>query len=91
MDSPPIEPEDPNRPLRMFASLSFVALVTFYLLTEHLQHTLGALPWVILLACPLLHVFMHRGHGHGGHGSHGGHEAHGGDAVPPPWDPENPR
>jgi hypothetical protein len=26
----------------------------------------------LLLACPLLHLFMHGGHGgHGGHGAHG--------------------
>jgi hypothetical protein len=24
---------------------------------------------LLLLACPLMHIFMH--HGHGGHGSHG--------------------
>jgi polyhydroxyalkanoate synthase len=30
-------------------------------------HFLGILPFLFLLACPLLHVFMH-----GGHGSHGG-------------------
>jgi hypothetical protein len=28
-----------------------------------------------LLACPLMHLFMH-----GGHGGHGGHEGHRGDA-----------
>jgi hypothetical protein len=27
---------------------------------------LGYVPWLILLACPLMHVFMHRGHGHKG-------------------------
>jgi hypothetical protein len=27
-------------------------------------HILGALPWLFLLLCPLLHLFMH---GHGGH------------------------
>jgi hypothetical protein len=32
---------------------------------------LGALPYLILLACPLMHLFMHRGHGHhAGHGEH---------------------
>lgn len=25
------------------------------------------LPWLVLLACPLMHVFMHGGHQHGGH------------------------
>jgi hypothetical protein len=28
------------------------------------------LPFLFLLACPLLHLFMH-----GGHGSHGGHRS----------------
>jgi hypothetical protein len=26
------------------------------------------LPWLLLAACPLMHVFMH--HGHGGHQHH---------------------
>jgi hypothetical protein len=28
----------------------------------------GALPLLFLLACPLMHVFMHHGHGHHHHG-----------------------
>ena len=32
--------------------------------------TLALLPFAFLAACPLMHFFMHRGHGHGGH-SHG--------------------
>lgn len=63
----------------MVASCFFVAVVGFYLVTEHLQHTLGVLPYLILLACPLLHLFMHRGHG--GHGGHGGHAHHGSDGA----------
>lgn len=39
----------------------------FYLVTEHRPHLYGLLPYLILLACPLMHVFMHKGHGHGGH------------------------
>ncbi|MCY1563254.1 hypothetical protein D9M68_1007690 [compost metagenome] len=35
----------------------------YFLLTEHLVHVVGALPYLLLLACPLMHVFMHRGHG----------------------------
>jgi hypothetical protein len=28
---------------------------------------------VLLLSCPVIHLFMHRGHGgHAGHGAHGG-------------------
>ena len=49
------------------------AIATYFLLSEHRAHFFGALPFLLLLACPLMHVFMHRGHGgHGGHGG-GGH------------------
>lgn len=34
----------------------------YFLLTEHLAHTISALPYLLLLACPLMHVFMHGGH-----------------------------
>ena len=44
----------------------FGAVAAYFLLTEHRAHFFGALPFLILLACPLMHVFMH--HGHGGHG-----------------------
>lgn len=43
--------------------LSSIAL--FFLWEEHRAHLLGALPWLLFLACPLLHLFMHGGHGHG--------------------------
>ena len=39
-------------------------VAVYFLLTEHLAHVVGALPFLLLLACPLMHVFMHRGHGH---------------------------
>jgi hypothetical protein len=48
------------------ALLGFAAIAGFFLLTEHRAHLLGVLPWLLLFACPLLHLFMHRGHG--GHG-----------------------
>ena len=44
----------------------FLAIAAFFLWTEHRAHVLGALPWLLLAACPLLHLLMHRG-GHGGH------------------------
>ena len=44
-----------------------LAVTGFYLATEHTAHLLGVLPYLFVLACPLMHVFMHRGHGHGGH------------------------
>lgn len=45
----------------------FVAVAVFFLFTEHRAHVLGLLPYALLLACPLMHLFHH-----GGHGAHGG-------------------
>jgi hypothetical protein len=39
----------------------------FFLLTEHTAHVFGVLPYLLILACPLMHIFMHHGH-RGGHG-----------------------
>ena len=49
------------------AFLGFAAIALFFLWEEHKAHILGALPFMLLLLCPLLHLFMH-----GGHGGHGG-------------------
>jgi len=55
--------------------IGFLAIAGYFLWTEHRAHLLSGLsflPWLLLLACPLLHFFMHRGHGgHGDHGSKG--------------------
>ena len=48
-----------------FVFLAFAAIGAFFLLGEHRAHVLPWLPWLFLAACPLMHVFMH--HGHGGH------------------------
>ena len=37
------------------------------LLSEHRQHILDFLPFLILLSCPPMHLFMHHGHGRGSH------------------------
>jgi hypothetical protein len=47
--------------------LAFLAIAAFFLFTEHRAHLFGILPFLLLLACPLLHFF------HGGHGGHGNH------------------
>jgi hypothetical protein len=47
------------------ALLGFLAIAAFFLLSEHRAHALGILPFVLLLLCPLLHLFGHGGHGHG--------------------------
>jgi hypothetical protein len=54
----------------------FLAVAGFFLFTEHRAHLMGALPFVLLALCPLMHFF------HGGHGGHGrsggsGHNGHG--------------
>ena len=68
--------------------LILAAAVGWFLWTEHKAHLFGALPWLILLACPLMHVFMHHGHGH----RHGHRHAPGGrpTAAPGPSDPAAP-
>jgi hypothetical protein len=56
-------------------TIAFLLIAAFFLLTEHWAHTYGVLPFLLLLACPLLHMFMHGGHrGHGGHGGHARHK-----------------
>ena len=51
-----------------FAIVVFMAAAGYFLLTEHKAHLLGAAPYLLLLACVGMHLFMH-----GGHGSHGQH------------------
>lgn len=41
----------------------FLLIAAYFLWTEHRAHTIAYLPFILLLACPLLHVFMHGGHG----------------------------
>lgn len=53
-----------------FFCLAFLAIALFLLVSEHRAHVLGTWPFLLLLACPLMHIFMHGGHG--GHGSHDG-------------------
>jgi hypothetical protein len=46
--------------------LSYISLavITFYLLTEHRAHVIAYLPYFLLASCLLMHVFMHGGHHH---------------------------
>ena len=46
--------------------IGFLIIAGALLFTEHRAHVLGVLIWLPLLACPLMHVFMHGGHGHHG-------------------------
>lgn len=42
----------------------FASVGVAFLWQEHRGHILGVLPYLLLLACPLMHIFMHGGHGH---------------------------
>ena len=52
----------------------FLGVAGFFLLAEHKAHVLGYWPYLILLLCPLMHVFMHKGHGK--HGDSDGDHKH---------------
>jgi hypothetical protein len=56
-----------NTPFGIFMVLAGL-VGGYYLLTEHLNHVSQAIPYLFLLACPLMHLF--HGHHHGGHGTH---------------------
>ena len=53
----------------------FLLSAAIFLISEHRAHALGVLPFLILLACPFLHFFMHKGHG--GHGGDSGRGTNG--------------
>ena len=81
MVEPAHEPTGGFRSRSRLVLLAFLAIAGFFLITEHTAHVLGILPYLLLLACPLIHLF------HGGHGP--GHGGHGGDT--PPRGDGNPR
>jgi hypothetical protein len=56
-------------------TLGFLGVAGYFLITEHTAHVLGALPWLLLAACPVMHLFMH-------HGQHGGHDHSAGSEHP---------
>ncbi|HWI83686.1 DUF2933 domain-containing protein [Ramlibacter sp.] len=56
-----------------WALIGFLAVAGFFLWTEHKAHLLGLLPYLLVAACPLMHLFHHgHGHGTGRHGSPSG-------------------
>jgi hypothetical protein len=46
------------------AVLLFLAAAGFLAWTEHRAHLFGALPYLIVLLCPIIHLFAHRRHNH---------------------------
>lgn len=57
----------PSRFRSTWVFIGFAAVAFFFLITEHRAHLVGIvpyLPFLFLLACPLMHFFHHGGHGH---------------------------
>lgn len=49
---------------RLWWGLAVIAvIVAYFLLSKHGAHVVVALPWLLLLACAFMHLFMHRGRG----------------------------
>jgi hypothetical protein len=49
--------------------IAVIGVALGYLILQHRIHVLAVLPYLLLLACPLMHLFHGRhGHGHARHG-----------------------
>ena len=64
----------PGRPSRLRSPsglllLAIVALAAVYPVAEHGDHLVALLPFAVILLCPLMHLFMHGGHGGHDHAS----------------------
>lgn len=55
-----------NLPVSKGTVIACIVLVTvgFLVYTGHTAHLLGFAPYLLILACPLMHIFMHSGHHH---------------------------
>ncbi|PVE25700.1 hypothetical protein DC522_05135 [Microvirga sp. KLBC 81] len=69
-DTPPhVSPAPPKSWRRALVGTPLGRAVTLtalgvYLFVNHTGHILTALPYLLLLACPLMHLFLHGGDGH---------------------------
>ena len=60
------EPPKPNQRAKWVLP-GFLLIAGYFAVAEHRAHLSGLLeylPLLLLLACPLMHVFMHGRHGH---------------------------
>ena len=64
--------------LQRLVLVAFLAVLGFFLVTEHRAHLFGVLPYLFLFACPLFHLIFHRHHG-----SHDAHDPSEGKEDPP--------
>jgi hypothetical protein len=48
-------------------TIGFLFVIGYFLWTEHQAHVIQFLPFLLLASCPLMHIFMHHGHGRDQH------------------------
>ena len=56
-----------HQPGRAWIFVAFALMAVVLLWSEHRAHVLGLIPYLILFACPLMHLLHRRGHTHDGH------------------------
>lgn len=59
------EKHDRYRTVSRYVFFGFVAVAAYFLIEEHRAHLIAVLPYILLAACPLMHLFHHGGHRHG--------------------------
>jgi hypothetical protein len=65
MDAHPHHTDDrDNSKAGRWVFWGFALVAAYFLLTEHRAHLVSVLPYLLLAACPLMHLFHHGGHGH---------------------------
>lgn len=52
-----------NHTARWFI-VGIVAVTAVLLIISHWTHVSGYWPYLVILACPLMHIFMHNNHDH---------------------------
>lgn len=60
------------------ATVGALGVLGFLVYTGHSAHLLGFAPYLLIFSCPLMHIFMHRGHHGQNSGSRGKQHSHGG-------------
>ncbi len=67
LHAPNTSAESPRPRRALWIAAAMTALIgAFFLLREHWGHVAGYWPYLLLLACPVMHLF----HRHGGHEHH---------------------
>ena len=51
------------RTLTWLSVYAFLAIAALFLWGDHRSHILGVVPYLLLLACPIIHLLMHQSHG----------------------------